>query len=50
MPEKRDNSAGLLFIGDPHVAHRPPGFRKDDFTATVLASCASRSTTRATTA
>lgn len=37
MPDpSRDNYAGLLFIGDPHVAHRPPGFRKDDFTATVL--------------
>ena len=28
--------AGLLFIGDPHVASRPPGFRKDDYPSTVL--------------
>jgi hypothetical protein len=27
---------GLLFIGDPHVASRPPGFRKDDYPETIL--------------
>lgn len=27
---------GILFIGDPHVAHRPPGWRKDDYARTVL--------------
>ena len=36
MSDSRAQYAGLLFIGDPHVAHRPPGFRKDDFTVTVL--------------
>ncbi len=29
--------AGLLFIGDPHLASRVPGFRKDDYPAVVLA-------------
>ena len=28
--------AGLLFIGDPHLASRPPGFRKDDYPAAIL--------------
>ena len=28
--------AGLLFIGDPHVASRAPGFRKDDYPAAIL--------------
>jgi hypothetical protein len=28
--------AGLLFIGDPHVAARAPGFRKDDYAQSVL--------------
>ena len=32
MPEQM----GLLFIGDPHLASRPPGFRKDDYPATIL--------------
>jgi predicted phosphodiesterase len=32
MPEQK----GLLFIGDPHLASRPPGFRKDDYPATIL--------------
>ena len=27
---------GLLFIGDPHLASRVPGFRKDDYPRTVL--------------
>jgi predicted phosphodiesterase len=27
---------GLLFIGDPHVASRPPGFRKDDYPIAIL--------------
>lgn len=27
---------GFLFIGDPHIASRPPGFRRDDFPRTVL--------------
>jgi hypothetical protein len=32
MPEAK----GLLFIGDPHLASRAPGFRKDDYPATIL--------------
>ena len=28
---------GLLFIGDPHLASRAPGFRKDEYPRTVLA-------------
>ncbi len=27
---------GLLFIGDPHLAHRAPGFRKDDYGRAIL--------------
>lgn len=27
---------GLLFIGDPHLASRVPGFRKDDYTQAIL--------------
>jgi predicted phosphodiesterase len=27
---------GLLFIGDPHLADRPVGFRRDDYPAVVL--------------
>lgn len=27
---------GVLFIGDPHLAHRAPGFRKDDYGRTIL--------------
>ena len=29
--------AGVLFIGDPHIEARTPGFRKDDYPRTVLA-------------
>jgi len=28
--------AGILFIGDPHLASRVPGFRKDDYPRTML--------------
>ncbi|MDB5323116.1 MAG: metallophosphoesterase [Phycisphaerales bacterium] len=31
-----DCCTGLLFIGDPHVASRPPGFRKDDYPQAIL--------------
>jgi predicted phosphodiesterase len=31
-----NDSTGLLFIGDPHVASRPPGFRKDDYPEVIL--------------
>ncbi len=27
---------GLLFIGDPHLASSPPGFRMDDYSRTIL--------------
>lgn len=27
---------GLLFIGDPHLSSRIPGFRKDDYTGAIL--------------
>jgi len=32
--------AGLLFIGDPHVAASPPGYRLDDYTQAILAKLA----------
>lgn len=31
---------GLLFIGDPHLAHRPPGARRDDYGRTILGKLA----------
>ena len=31
-----DEFTGLLFIGDPHLASREPGFRKDNYARTVL--------------
>ncbi|MEQ1935046.1 MAG: metallophosphoesterase, partial [Fimbriimonadaceae bacterium] len=31
---------GLLFIGDPHLAHRNIGFRKDDYARAVLTKLA----------
>src|SRR3954468_2321894 len=34
MPEGAD--AGLLFIGDPHLASRAPGFRTDEYPRTVM--------------
>ncbi len=27
---------GILFIGDPHISSRPPGFRSDDYPRTIL--------------
>ncbi len=30
------NLAGLLFVGDPHLSPRAPGFRKDEYAETVL--------------
>jgi predicted phosphodiesterase len=35
MPEPID-TIGLLFIGDPHLSARVPGFRKDDYPRTTL--------------
>jgi predicted phosphodiesterase len=32
-----DMLMGLLFVGDPHLASRVPGFRKDDYPRTILA-------------
>lgn len=29
--------SGLLFIGDPHLAHRNPGMRRDDYPRVILA-------------
>ena len=40
MPERersRDDYNGLLFIGDPHLATRAPGWRRDEYPQTVLA-------------
>ncbi|MCI0377461.1 MAG: metallophosphoesterase [Gemmataceae bacterium] len=34
MPKR--SYQGLLFIGDPHLASRVPGFRKDDYARVVL--------------
>jgi predicted phosphodiesterase len=31
---------GILFIGDPHLASRVPGFRKDDYPNSILAKVA----------
>lgn len=30
------DARGFLFIGDPHLASRAPGFRKDDYPQTIL--------------
>src|SRR5947209_17909966 len=30
------NRTGVLFIGDPHLASRAPGFRKDDYPQKIL--------------
>ena len=32
----RHEYRGILFIGDPHLASRVVGFRKDDYPRTVL--------------
>src|SRR6266550_4036029 len=34
MPDGADG--GLLFIGDPHLASRAPGFRTDEYPRTVV--------------
>src|SRR5437667_6913960 len=36
LEKTMSEDAGLLFIGDPHLASRAPGFRKDDYPATIL--------------
>lgn len=36
MPMRNDY-AGILCVGDPHLATRPPGFRKDDYAKAILA-------------
>ncbi len=33
---RRSERSGLLFIGDPHVENRQPGFRKDDYQRVIL--------------
>jgi hypothetical protein len=37
MPDPGHAYTGLLCIGDPHLASRAPGFRKDDYPRNVLA-------------
>ena len=37
MSDGNPEFIGLLFIGDPHLASRAPGFRKDDYPQTILA-------------
>ncbi len=36
IPRLEDELEGILFIGDPHIASSPPGFRLDDYSRTVL--------------
>ncbi|MEE2826929.1 MAG: metallophosphoesterase [Planctomycetota bacterium] len=33
---RKEDLTGLLFIGDPHVENRQPGFRKDDYPQVIL--------------
>jgi predicted phosphodiesterase len=42
FPAATDSTAyqGILFIGDPHIAAAPPGFRQDDYPQTVLGKLA----------
>jgi DNA repair exonuclease SbcCD nuclease subunit len=37
MVRSANKFRGLLVIGDPHIEGRTPGFRKDDFSQTILA-------------
>lgn len=37
MAKGRSSYQGVLFIGDPHLEGRQPGFRKDDYPEVVLA-------------
>lgn len=36
MPDASGGYVGLLFIGDPHLEGRQPGFRKDDYANVIL--------------
>jgi predicted phosphodiesterase len=36
MPDAKPEYAGILFIGDPHLASRVPGYRRDDYPRTIL--------------
>jgi len=36
LPPDPHQYAGLLFIGDPHVAASPPGYRLDDYTQAIM--------------
>jgi hypothetical protein len=36
LPGHSTGYAGILFIGDPHIAASPPGFRLDNYAETVL--------------
>lgn len=40
FPPDSRRYAGLLFIGDPHVAASPPGYRLDDYTQAILGKLA----------
>ncbi len=40
LPPDPHPYAGLLFIGDPHVAASPPGFRLDDYAQAILGKLA----------
>lgn len=40
FPPDPHRYAGLLFIGDPHVAASPPGYRLDDYTRAILGKLA----------
>ncbi|MFZ2088540.1 MAG: metallophosphoesterase [Desulfobaccales bacterium] len=40
FPPDPHRYAGLLFIGDPHVAASPPGYRLDDYTQAILGKLA----------
>ena len=40
FPPDPQSYAGLLFIGDPHVAASPPGYRLDHYTQAILAKLA----------
>ena len=36
MPDRPGELSGILFIGDPHLASRAPGFRRDDYPQVVM--------------
>src|SRR3954454_19887402 len=36
MPDAKPEYRGILFIGDPHLASRVPGYRRDDYPRAIL--------------